>query len=138
MITLTRTHTPEYPPLAEGYKWVFCDIEINGTTYGYRTNCPEDLTNEEVQAWLTAKHDSFCCEIYRSMYRDAIITKLDGETDLEAWQRWEAEGCRNVSIVAIPVTNDDISEVDDPAQGQEPETSTAYTVIEKRAWRNTH
>jgi len=138
MITLTRTYTPEYPPLAEGYKWVFCNIEMNDETYGFRTNCREELIDEEVAAWLTAKHDDFCCEIYRYMYREANITKLDGETELEAWQRWEAEGCRNVSVVSLPITNTDISEVDDPAQGQEPEQTTSYVTVEKRKWRNTH
>lgn len=121
MITLTRTYTPEYPPLADGYKWVFCNIEINGETYGFRTNCREELTDEEVQVWLTVKHDDFACEIYRYMYQGAIVTPNPGETLLDAWQRWVNDGCKNTATV-----------IED---GKE---ETVETVIEKRAWNDTH
>lgn len=112
--------------LADGddaFKW-HADIPI----------MPED----DIQVYLESQIETLRCGIYRKQFREAQIAKLEGEMDLEAWQRWEAEGCRNVSIVALPVTNDDISEVDDPSQGQEPETTTTYTVIEKKAWRDMH
>lgn len=93
---------------------------------------------EDIPAYMESQIKSMRCGIYRKQYRDAIVTPIDGETMLDAWKRWEGEGCRNYTTVTLPEINADISEVDDPAQGQEAEATTTYTVIEKKAWKDTH
>jgi hypothetical protein len=66
----------------EQFKW-HCDIQKIG------------MTEAEVQADLEAMIDELRCGIYRKQYMEAVIVKEEKETDLQAWQRWEANGCVN-------------------------------------------
>lgn len=79
------------------------------------------LATADIQAYLEANIDTLRCGIYRKQYREAQVIKLEGETDLQAWRRWEAEGCKNTTTEIV--------------DGKE---ATVETVIEKKAWKDTH
>lgn len=92
------------------------------------------MEEADIQSCLEANIDLYRCGIYRKQYREGKPESLT----IEAWKSWEAAGCRNVTITPLPEVNADISEVDDPAQGQEPTVSTTEVIIQKAKWRNTH
>lgn len=91
------------------YKW-HCDIQQTG------------MTEAEIQTWLEANIEKLRCGIYRKIYKEAIIEKQNGETDLQSWQRWIAAGCKNITVIK-------------DAEGNDIETET---VIATAAWKNTH
>lgn len=54
-----------------------------------------EQTQEQLQSELEARIEEYRCGIYRKQYMEAVITKEQEETELQAWQKWEANGCVN-------------------------------------------
>lgn len=89
-------------------------------TFKWHADIPV-MAETDIPAYLEAHIEEYRCGIYRKQYREAQFTKAEGETDLQAWQRWEGAGCKNTSTEIV--------------DGEE---TTVETVIEKRTWKDTH
>lgn len=98
---------------------VFFTLTDGDDVFKWHGDIPSDTS--DVQAYLEANIESLRCGIYRKQYREAQVIKLEGETDLQAWQRWVNDGCKNTATVI--------------KDGKE---ETVETVVEKRAWKDTH
>lgn len=102
-----KTDTTAYFTLIDGentFKW-HGDIQQTG------------MSEAQIQSWLEANIEKLRGEIYRKIYPEAVIVKFNDETDLEAWQRWISNGCKNIVVV---------NEVE------------AEVIIPARDWEDTH
>ena len=97
-------------------------LAARGVTYKWHGNTPR-LIGDALQAYLESRKEEYICGIYRKIYLDAEIIPQPGETELEAWQRWIAGGCKNVRRI-----------VTEGEAGPE----FAEEIIEPAPWRDTH
>ena len=114
---------------ANGYRTIddasqvtFFTLSTQGATYKWHGNTPR-LEGDALQAHLEVHKEEYLSGIYRKIYLDAEIAQGIGETDIEAWQRWIAGGCRNVRRIAT--------------EG-EAGPDTAEEIIEAAPWKDTH
>jgi len=87
-----------YRPIDNDSQVTFFTLAANGATYKWHGNTPR-LDGDALQAHLESHREEYLSGIYRKMYQEAEIDPAPGETELEAWLRWIAGGCRNVRQV---------------------------------------
>ena len=86
-------------------------------------------TDTKVLIWLEKNEDRYMFLILQKMYRNGDTWadwqrfKTDENTDLAAFQKWIADGCRNQIIVGYYKNGNPIYK---------------YIVIEKQPWKSTH
>ena len=106
----------------ENDKTIFFKITIDCEAYEWHGDCPKDADS---QVYFEGMKDKVHFLILQKMYREADWQrfKTDENTDLQAFQKWISEGCKNKIIVGYYKTGN-------PKYG--------YEVIEKKPWVSTH
>ena len=105
-------------------KTIFFTIEYDGKDYKWHGDIPKDAN---AQSYLNAKENTLKLEILRKQYPKAVVVKLENKTDLESFEAWVSNGCKNV-IEKEEITLKDLSV----------KIVKSEKVINKKNWVDTH
>ncbi len=97
----TITVTPNGYRIIDGNEQVtFFTLTVGGVAYKWHGNTPR-LEGQALADYLTAHAEEYLCGIHRKMYVEAAILPEPGESELEAWTRWIAAGCKNIRQIEV-------------------------------------
>ena len=74
---------------------VFMTLTVNGDECKFTHTAPLELSGPDLQKYIDAREDLYKLDILKDMYPGAIFKRREDETELQAMERWIAEGCKN-------------------------------------------
>jgi len=121
-IDKTKTHP------TDGYQWIYVTIDnVDGDTCKYVTSQPFNgdssgiLSGDDLQSYIDEREDIYKTRILGIMYQDSKVPKLNGKSELESFEKWVSDGCKNAEVKGTDANGEEI-------------TIKAEEVIEKKAW----
>ena len=98
-------------------KWIYLTINVDSEDCKFVHTAPEELSGDDLQAFVEIREDSYKFDILRDMYPNS------GQTDLESMEQWIADGPK---IEVQTGTNEN----GDPIMEEK--------MVEKVPWTGTH
>ena len=118
-IDKTKTHP------TDGYQWIYVTIDnVDGDTCKYVTSQPFNgdssgiLSGDDLQSYVDAREDIYKTRILGIMYQDSKVPKLNGKSELESFEKWVSDGCKNTVVVTPAI------EAADAVMGERRKTKT--------------
>jgi hypothetical protein len=79
-------------------KTVFFTISYDSKDYKWHGDISKDT---DAQEYLDARSDVLKEGILRKQYRNAVVPRLEGKSDLESFEAWVSSGCINVETSEV-------------------------------------
>ncbi len=87
-------------PIDSSLQVVFMTITDNAEDFKFISNSPV-MTADETQAYFASRLSGIRFRIYKQQYRGADLSETEGDTELEKFTNWIANGCVNPDEAVI-------------------------------------
>ena len=104
-------------------KIVYFTIEYDGKDYKWHSKMKKDIS--DVQSYLDSRSDYLKEGILRQQYHKANVPKLVGKTELESFEKWVSDGCKNAGVKGADIEGNEY-------------VIKAEETISKKTWVDTH
>lgn len=82
-------------PINDKQQWVFMTLTVDGNECKFLHVAPANLTGIDLQDFVNGKEDAYRLDILKNMYPGAIVPTIEGNTPVQDFEAWIANGHKN-------------------------------------------